>query len=57
LDQGFAKAQYNLGMMYYSGQGVPMNHVAALKFFQRAGPSLSIPRPVAFLTYASGITE
>ena len=28
-DQGFAKAQFNLGAAYYNGDGVPENHVRA----------------------------
>ena len=27
--QGFANAQYNLGLMFYSGEGVPLNYIKA----------------------------
>ena len=35
-EQGNAKAQYNLGMMYYAGQGVPQDHAEAAKWFLKA---------------------
>jgi TPR repeat protein len=28
-EQGHAKAQYNLGLMYYNGEGVPEDYVIA----------------------------
>ncbi len=31
---GNAEAQYQLGMMYYNGQGVPVDYVSASKFFR-----------------------
>ena len=43
-EQGHADAQYNLGVMYVHGQGVPQDHVQALKWFNLAatgGDSLS----------------
>ena len=36
-DQGNAHAQFNLGVMYDNGQGVPQNHVQAHKWFNLAG--------------------
>ena len=33
-EQGHADAQYNLGVMYDQGQGVPQDYVQALKWFQ-----------------------
>jgi TPR repeat protein len=33
---GLAKAQYNLGLYYASGEGVPANSVEAWKWFQLA---------------------
>jgi len=32
-DQGYAVAQFNLGRMYGSGQGVPQDYVEAHKWF------------------------
>ena len=33
-EQGDAKAQYNLGQMYYEGQGVPQDHKEAVKWYR-----------------------
>ena len=30
-DQGYAKAQYNLGLIYFKGEGVPKNDAEAVK--------------------------
>ena len=35
-DQGDAQAQYNLGVMYYEGQGVSQDYSAAMKLFRMA---------------------
>jgi TPR repeat protein len=35
-DQGIAAAQFNLGLMYRLGQGVPQNDAEAVKWFQKA---------------------
>src|SRR5512138_370554 len=35
-EQGIASAQFNLGMMYAKGQGVPQDYQAALKWYRRA---------------------
>ena len=35
-DQGHAQAQYNLGVMYYYGQGVSQNTSEALRWFHKA---------------------
>ena len=35
-EQGSASAQYNLGVMYYNGQGVPQNYQLAYMWFSRA---------------------
>jgi len=35
-EQGIASAQFNLGMMYARGQGVPQDYLAALKSYRRA---------------------
>jgi TPR repeat protein len=35
-EKGDAKAQHNLGLMYYQGQGVPQNYSEAAKWYRRA---------------------
>ena len=35
-DQGDAAAQFNLGFMYYNGQGVPQDYILAVKWFRLA---------------------
>jgi TPR repeat protein len=35
-EQGFAPAQYNLGLMYGKGQGVPQDYAQAAKWFREA---------------------
>ena len=35
-NQGFAAAQYKLGTMYYSGNGIKQDYEEALKWFQKA---------------------
>jgi hypothetical protein len=35
-EQGNARAQYNLGSMYFKGQGVPQDYVEAHKWFNLA---------------------
>ena len=35
-DQGDALAQYNLGVMYSNGQGVPQNYAEAMKWYRLA---------------------
>ena len=34
--QGNAKAQFNLGLMYYNGQGVRQDYVQIVKWFRKA---------------------
>ena len=34
--QGFAKAQYNLGIMYQNGQGVDVNYKKAFEWYEKA---------------------
>ena len=36
MDQGEAKAQYNLGYMYQDGTGVPQDYKAAVKWYRLA---------------------
>ena len=40
-EQGFASAQYNLGLMYANGEGVPQDYVAAHMWFNLAGAQSS----------------
>ncbi|NLK41150.1 MAG: sel1 repeat family protein, partial [Planctomycetes bacterium] len=35
-EQGHAAAQYNLGVMYANGQGVPQDYKEAVKWFRKA---------------------
>jgi TPR repeat protein len=35
-DQGSAEAQFNLGIMYFRGEGVAQNHAEAIMWFRRA---------------------
>ena len=36
-EQGYALAQYNLGLMYYKGQGVPQDYVSAHMWWNISG--------------------
>ena len=35
-EQGNAAAQYNLGLMYFMGQGIPQDYKEAVKWFRKA---------------------
>ena len=35
-EQGYAKAQFNLGVMYYQGDGVLRNYAKALEWYKQA---------------------
>ena len=35
-NQGYAAAQFNLGIMYDEGQGVPQDYAEALKWYRKA---------------------
>ena len=35
-EQGYASAQYNLGVMYANGQGVPQDYAAAVSWYRKA---------------------
>ncbi len=35
-EKGLAKAQHNLGVMYYNGRGVPQNNAEALRWYRLA---------------------
>ena len=49
-EQGNAKAQYNLGLMYHYGQGVPQDDAEAVKWYRRAAE-----RGVAQAQYTLGV--
>ena len=34
--QGYAKAQFNLGLMYYNGQGVRQDYTQAVQWYRKA---------------------
>ena len=36
-EEGNAKAQYNLGVMYHNGEGVPQDYTETMKWYRRAG--------------------
>ena len=40
-DQGIAEAQYNMGIMYKNGQGVPKDYVQAHMWFNLAASQFS----------------
>ena len=54
-DQGDVRAQFNLGMMNYNGQGVPRNHEEAAKWFRMAAEQSDVEsqRRLGFM-YANG---
>ena len=35
-EQGYAKAQYNLGAMYYNGRGVRQDYAEAVRWYRKA---------------------
>ncbi len=35
-EQGYAEAQYNLGVCYYNGYGVPKNRAKAVELWKKA---------------------
>ena len=35
-EQGYAKAQFNLGLMYYNGQGVRQDYTQAVQWYRKA---------------------
>jgi uncharacterized protein len=41
--QGSAEAQFNLGVMYHNGQGIPQDYVQALKWFNLAAVTSTKP--------------
>ena len=54
-EQGSAPEQYNLGVMYTKGQGVPQNHPEALRWFRLAADQGLAPAEVNLgVMYAKG---
>ena len=49
-EQGSVGAQFNLGVMYYNGKGVPQNYKTAVKWF-----SLAAEQGVAYAQYNLGV--
>jgi uncharacterized protein len=49
-DQGLADAQYNLGILYSTGHGVPQDHAEAMKWYR-----LAADQDVADAQYYVGI--
>jgi hypothetical protein len=52
-DQGNAEAQYSLGYMYASGQGVPQDYVLAHMWFNLASPRFPASVKMRDLSYAT----
>ena len=44
-EQGIADAQYNLGVMYYNGWGVPQDYSAAVSWYRKAAEQGPCRRP------------
>jgi TPR repeat protein len=44
-DQGYAKAQYNLGLLHANGRGVPQDFIQAHLWLNLAAQSLSVLEP------------
>ena len=47
-EQGDADAQFNLGVMYEFGEGVPHDDVEAVKWYRKVGPAGVRSCPVLF---------
>jgi len=59
-DQGDAKAQYNLGVMYADGQGVPQDYKQAVEWFRKAADQgdANAQYNVGFMYYnGQGVTQ
>jgi TPR repeat protein len=59
-DQGLAAAQYNLGIMYRNGRGVPKNDSEAVKWYRKAadqGHSGAQYNLVFMYAYGEGVPE
>ena len=41
--QGYAKAQFNLGLMYYNGQGVRQDYTQAVQWYRKAARTRDWP--------------
>jgi len=54
-EQGDADAQYNLGLMYYNGQGVPKDYAEAVKWYRQAADKNNVEACIALgRCYANG---
>jgi len=54
-EQGDARAQYNLGFMYATGEGVPENDAEAVKWFRKAADQgLANARLICFIKPLQG---
>ncbi|MDA7897678.1 sel1 repeat family protein, partial [Akkermansiaceae bacterium] len=54
-EQGDANAQYNLGGMYFGGEGVPKDYTEAVKWFRKAAEQGNAESQYAlFLIYFHG---
>ena len=59
-EQGYAKAQYNLGTMYDSGQGVPQDYAEAVRLFRLAadqGNAKAQTNLGTMFEYGTGVLE
>lgn len=50
-EQGFVRAQYNLGVIYQKGLGVTKDHQEAVKWFKRAAEQGFDPSKKSFKNY------
>jgi TPR repeat protein len=54
-EQGYAKAQYRLGSMYYDGEGIPQNYKTAAKWYTKAaGQGIASGQGILGLMYEYG---
>ena len=59
-EQGHAKSQFNLGVMYQKGQGVPKNYKTAVKWYRLAakqGHALSQGKLSAMYALGQGVIK
>lgn len=54
-EQGYAGAQYNLGLMYYNGEGVPQDYAAAARWYRMAAEQgVAFAQTVLGIMYVNG---
>ena len=60
-DQGYAAAQFNLGLMYANGQGVPQDHATSASWYRKAadqGEAKALSPPSAWMYQnGQGVTQ